>query len=271
MSQDAHNHTDGYVPGTLALQHNIEANRVHAKSAYIEDRLQVKVIDMPGRKELYEPFDQLPQINGSIAIGVNHHFEVQGTNAGDADVTFAANVAGIQMQTDGAQDDQVIILPHLDTPQTAWTSIPWGTENEVHWECRIRTDTAITNMIIWAGLKLTNTSAIDTDNDQVFFRYSTDDSNTTWRAIDSINNNDINTDSGVTVQASTVYKLRIEIDASRIARFYINNKLVRTTTALTNGTDLIPYVGVEDRSADGTAATIFLIDEKISRLIHESS
>ena len=32
-------------------------------------------------------------------------------------------------------NDQVIVLPHLDSSQTAWTNILWGTENQTHWAC----------------------------------------------------------------------------------------------------------------------------------------
>lgn len=221
----------------------------------------------PGRYYLEEFFPQLPQLNASVGIAANTNFEILGTNASDDDVTFSATIGGIQLQTDGGDNDQVIVLPHLDSNQSAWTGIKWGTENQVVWECAIRTDASVAAILIWAGLKLTNTPTIATDDDQVFFRFSTDDSNTTWRCISSVGGTDTNTDSGVTVSASTTYKLKIAIDADRKAQFSINGAVVHTTGALTNDVDLIPYVGVQ--ALTGAAKTMHLCYEKIGRVLFE--
>ena len=221
----------------------------------------------PDRYYLEEFFKQLPVLNADIAVSTNLDFEILGTNATAAQVTNSATEAGIVLTTAGADNDQVFILPHLDTGQSGWTTKLWGTENEVIWECSIRTGSAITAELVFAGLKLTNDPTIATDNDQVFFRYSTDDSNTTWRVIDSIGGTDTNTDSGVTVAASTIYNFRIEIDSSRVARCYINDVCVRTTSALTNDVDLIPYVGIQALAAAAKNITLFY--EKISRKLFE--
>ena len=93
----------------------------------------------PNRYNLVENFPRLPSINASIGIAVNTDFEVLGTNASADDVTVAATIGGIQLQTDGADNDQVIIAPHLDSGQSAWTGVKWGTENQVIWEAVIRT------------------------------------------------------------------------------------------------------------------------------------
>ena len=197
----------------------------------------------------------------------NKHFEILGTNASSDDVTFATTDAGILFTLDGADNDQVILLPHLDTDQTAWTGVKWGTENQVEWECAIKTGSVVTTTLIWAGLKLTNTPTIATDADQVMFRFSTDDSDTYWMCIDSIGGSDTSTSSGVTVAASTWYRLRIKILASRAAQFYINDVLVHTTSALTDDVDFIPYIGVQ--ALDAMAPTLGVAYEKISRLLYE--
>ena len=176
-------------------------------------------------------------------------FEILGTNASSDDVTFYVE-GGILVETDGADGDEVIMLPHLDANQSAWSQVTWGTDQEVVWEAFIQT-TDITNAIIWAGLKLTNTEVVATDNDQVFVRYEDDVNSGKFQAVWSIGGTDTTTDTGVTAAVSTRYHIQVVIDASRIARFYLNGSLVATTTALTNATDLIPYIGV---AADGAAA-----------------
>ena len=224
----------------------------------------------PERYELVEYFKHTPGLNADLAnateatrVPRNRDFETLGTNATSALVTFGTTTAGITLTTAGAINDQIIILPHLDTNQTSWTGTLWGTENQVLWECCLVTSATITNQILWAGLKLTNVPAIADDADQVYFRYSTGDSNTTWRCISSVGGTDTNTDSGITVAASTQYRFTIQIDPSRVARFYINEQLVHTTGALTNDVDLIPYVGIQALSA--AAAAVNLVYEKISR------
>lgn len=224
------------------------------------------------RYELVERFEHTPGINADLAnateatrVPRNRNFEVLGTNASTDDVTFSATVGGIQLQTDGADNDQVIILPHLDTNQTAWTGVKWGTENQVIWECVLRTDASIASVTIWAGLKLTNTSVVATDNDQAFFRFDGGVAN--WEAVTSIGGTDTETNTGVAVAANTTYYLKIEIDSDRKAHYYINNNEVYVSSALTNDVDLIPYVGVHANTA--AAKTIHLVAEKISRIIYE--
>ena len=237
--------------------------------------LNKPVIEGSDRYVLTENYNRLPHARATCdqeytteaARNASLDFESLGTSAADGDIVHGTTVAGVQLETAGADNDQVIILPHLNTGQTAWTDTLWGTENQVQWEAVIKTNSAIATTLIWAGLKKTNTELIATDADQVFFRYSTDDSDTTWRCIASIAGVDVNQDSGVTVEASKIYYFRIEIDSSRQAHFFINNKEVYRSEALTNDVDLIPYVGV--MALDTAAITIWLAKQKISRYIYE--
>lgn len=241
----------------------------------------------PGRYYLEEFFVKIPDANAVIGTGysdadataaanlvittarqvANKDFELLGTNADIADFSFSTIAGGIKLETGSADNDQVIILPHLDTAQTAWAGILWGTENQVIWEAQLRTSASVATILLWAGLKLTNTPTIATDADQVYFRFDTDVPDTNWQVISSIGGTDTTTDSGVAVAASTNYNLRIEIDSSRKAIFYINDVLVHTTTALTNDVDLIPYVGVQQLSSGDASVT--LCYEKISRILFE--
>lgn len=235
--------------------------------------MQKPVVESYKRYVLEENFSHLPYLNATIdqvytteaARAANKHFELLGTNAADAKSTFAATVGGVSLVTAGADNDQMIVLPHLDTAATAWTGVLWGTENQVIWEAVIRTS-AITLCTIWAGLKLTNTSVIATDADQVMFRYAAA-SDTYWNMIDSIGGTDTATVSDVTVVANTNVYFRIELDSDRKAHFFINNEEKYISGALTDNIDLIPYVGIHANT--GAAKTLNLVKEKISRIIFE--
>lgn len=258
----------------------------------------------PDKYHLEEYFMQRPALNATNIIdadandaaalaafvAANKNFEILGTNASDGDVTFSSTIAGLQLQTDGGDNDSVIVLPHLDSNQTAWSGVKFGTENQVQWECMIRTDAAVTVMAIHAGLKLTNTEVYATDDDQVYFLYdATDDSgalttNANLHVVYSVGGTDYISDLGIAVAAATNYRLGITIDSDRRASAWVNGvqySLTPATTAggvatgkgsdkslaLTNDVDLIPYVGVTARGA--AAKTIHLSYEKISRIIFE--
>ena len=96
------------------------------------------------RYYLEEYFNLLPGINGDLAstteatnTPVSRSFEILGTNHTSALATYSTTVAGMAMTTATADQDRMIVAPHLDTKQGAWTGTKWGTENQVHWECEI--------------------------------------------------------------------------------------------------------------------------------------
>ncbi len=226
----------------------------------------------------------------------NKDFEVLGTNMTTALATFDTTRGGITITTAGADQDQAIIAPHLDSNQTAWTAIPWGTENQVKWECIISTN-AIDNQKVWAGLKLTNDQLIATDADQLFFKFQTDATNseafddyTLLHFVHSIGGTDYISALPITVAANTTYHLRIEIDSNRQATIFVNgiqynitstsgstggqavtavgkSSVPAKTAALTNDVDLIPYIGIEAGAAAAEALDVHY--EAISRIIFE--
>ena len=219
-----------------------------------------------------------PALNAVLALDENSNaaahlafnvadkdFEVLGTNAVTADVTANAE-GGLTIATHGAATDSTIILPHLDTNQTGWSTTTWGTDQETHWACRIKTGAAVINETIWLGLKLTNTPVIATDDDQAFFRINNAGTAVgTWKIEYSIGGTDTEVDTAIVGAASTEMLFEIKIDASRIARFYINGTLYATSTALTTAKDLIPYVGILSETS-ATAKSMVLYGESISRL-----
>ena len=210
------------------------------------------------RYELVERFNQTPGINGDLAsateatrVPANRDFEVFGTNSTSALCTFSAG-GGITLTTAGADGDVTGVTPHLDTAQTAWAGTNWNTSDRVVFETTIETGANITNAIIIAGLKLTNTAVVATDNDQVFVRYEDDVASGIFQVITSATGTDTTTATTVTVAVSTSYNIKIAINGDRDVHVFINGVLVaRLPAALTANVDLIPYVAVE---ADGAAA-----------------
>ena len=262
------------------------------------------------RYYLEEYFNLLPGINGDLAsttestnTPVNRQFEILGTNHTSALATYSTTVAGMAMTTATADQDRMIVAPHLDTKQGAWSGVLWGSENQTHWECSIRTSAAIDNQKIWAGLKLTNDQLPETDDDQAYFYFATDETNgqlfssyTPLYFIYSIGGADYTTNTGITVAASTNYHLKIAFDSDRKMSVFVNGVQYGLTTsagttfdggtttvtgttqatiadpttksaAMTDDINLIPYIGIE--AGDGAAAALDIQFEAISRLIFE--
>lgn len=203
----------------------------------------------------------------AVRMLVDRNFEVlaptSGSNASSDDVTHYAE-GGITLTTDGADGDGLCIMPHLDTSQSAWNLVTWGTDQSTRWECRFRTGGNIGNAIIWAGLKLTDTDVVITDADQAYFRYENGVNDGEWQAVSSIGGTDTTFDTDVVVAINTEYHFVVDIQADRTARFYINGVLHTTTAALTDTIDLIPYIAVEADGA-GEAKVLHIRMQKISR------
>jgi hypothetical protein len=226
----------------------------------------------------------------------NPNFEVLGTNATSDDIAFATTTAGILLQPDGANGDQLILAPHLDSNQSSWTGTKWGTENQVHWECAIRTDAAdIDDTTIWAGLKLTNTPTMATDADQAYFIYGAEDddagalaTNANLHFVYSVGGTDFVTDLGIVVAAATDYRLGIQIDSDRKISAWVNGVQYGLTvvadadgiavspasgvesslsSALTDDIDLIPYIGIMNQ--DATTRDMVVYYQKMSRIFFE--
>ena len=196
------------------------------------------------RYYLEEYFKQRPILNADldavytveVARAGNIDFEVLGTNMTSALCTFPTTVAGITMTTAGADADQGILVPTLDTAgtkqeQSAWSGVNWGTENQVHWETSIRTSSAIDNQKIWAGLKLTSDQLPETDANQAYFYFATDATNgqllsdyTPLYFMYSIAGADYTTNTGITVAASTNYHLKIKFDSDRKMSIFVNGR-----------------------------------------------
>jgi len=298
--------------GPIRSENNVQLISKTASTGVVHDRTQMSSRLWDARRYyLYEPFLQRPGLNAiniidpdandasalAVTQAANKNFETLGTNMTTALTTFPGTQAGILMTTAGSDQDQSILLPHLDTNQSAWSKVLWGTENSVEWECSINLP-AIDNQNVWAGLKLTNVPELATDADQAYFNFLTDADNsgqsmsdfTKLHFIYSVNGTDYISQLPITVAATTNYHLRIKIDSDRKATIYVNGiqynvtstsgstggtavtavqpgKAATLSTALKNDVDLIPYIGIEANA--GAAEAINVHYTAISRNVYE--
>jgi hypothetical protein len=249
---------------------------------------------------LEEWFLQRPGLNANIdqastvevQRALNRNWEALGTNMTTALCTFNTTSAGVVATTAGADQDQAILTPHLDTAATAWAGCLWGTENQVHFETSIALP-AIDNQNVWAGLKLTNAPELATDDDQAYFNFLTDADNsgqtytdfTKLHFVHSIGGTDYISQLPITVAATTIYHLRIVFDSDRKLSIFVNGQQYNVTStsgstggtavttgttksaAMTNDVDLIPYIGIEANA--GAAEAIHCHYVAASRIINE--
>ena len=296
--------------GPIRSENNVQLISKTASTGVVHDRTQCFGLKDARRKYLYEAFYQRPGLNAiniidpdandatalAVTQAANKNFETLGTNYTTALTTFSATQAGITMTTATADQDQGILLPHLDTNQTAWSGTKWGTENQVEWECSISLP-ALDNQKVWAGLKLTNDQLVATDANQMFFKYQTDATNseaftdfTKWHFVYSVANTDYISQLPITVAADTQYHFKIEVDSDRKAAIFVNGIQYNVTTtsgstggtavtavqpgkaavktkALTDDIDLIPYIGIENGAAAAEVLNVHY--QAISRNVFE--
>jgi len=296
--------------GPVRSKENFKLYSVTDSTGVDSDRTQGFGIKDARRFYLEEYFHQRPGLNAvniidpdadsasdlAITQAANKNFETLGTNYTTALTTFASTSAGILMTTATADQDQAILLPHLDTNQSVWSGTKWGTENSVEWECSLQiaqTD----NEKVWCGLKKTNDQLIATDTEQAFFKYATDATNgesltsaTKWNFVHSIGGTDYISILPITVAANTPYHFKIKIDSDRKATIFVNGIQYHITTtsgstggtavtavqpsetavktaAITDDVDLIPYIGIEN--GDAAAAVLNVHYTAISRNVYE--
>ena len=296
--------------GPVRSENNVQLISKTASTGVVHDRTQGFGLRDARRYYLYESFAKKPGLNAVSIIDpdadsasalaayviANRDFETLGTNMTTALTTFPGTSAGIKMTTAGADQDQAILLPHLDANMSAWSKVLWGTENQVEWECSIMLP-ALDNQKVWAGLKLTNDQLVATDDDQIFFKFQSDATNSeafttfaNWHLVHSIGGTDYISKLPIAVAANTPYHLKIAIDSDRKATIFVNGvqynitstagstggtavtaveagKAATKSAALTNDVDLIPYIGIEAGAAAAEAIDVHWTS--ISRHVYE--
>ena len=292
--------------GPVRSKENFKLNSVATSTGIDSDRTQGPGVKDARRFYLEEYFHQRPALNATLDSGgttttaaeltifavANKNFETLGTSMTTALTTFASTSAGILMTTAGSDQDQSILLPHLDTNQSVWSGTKWGTENQVEWECSIMLP-AIDNQWVWAGLKKSNVAELATDTEQAFFTFGTDADNsgqsfddfTKWHFVHSIGGTDYISQIPITVAANTPYHLRIKFDSDRKVEMFLNGVQYDITTtsgstggtavaagtaksaAITNDINLTPYIGIE--ACAGAAEVLNVHYTAISRHAYE--
>jgi hypothetical protein len=277
--------------GPIRSENGMKLISKNSTTGLISDRTLGTPIQDARRVYFDEWFLQRPGLNANIdqvstvevQRALNRNWEALGTNMTTALCTFATTSGGVLATTAGADQDQAILTPHLDTAATAWAGTLWGTENQVHFETSIMLP-AIDNQKVWAGLKLTNDQLVATDANQVFFKFQTDATNseaftdfTKLHFVHSIGGTDYISQLPITVAANTPYHLKITIDSDRKASIFVNGEQYNVTTtsgstggtavtkgttpstALTDDIDLIPYVGIEAGAAAAEAVNVHYV------------
>jgi len=292
--------------GPIRSENGMKLVSKNATTGLISDRTVGDYPKDARRYYLEEWFNRRPGLNANLDQAatievqrtLSYDFEALGTNMTSALCTFGATTGGILATTAGADADQAIVCPHLDDDGTAdtgaitaWSGVQWGTENETHWETSIMLP-ALDNQKVWAGLKLTNDQLVATDDDQAYFKYQTDATNSEaftdyakWHFVHSIGGTDYISVLPITVAINTPYHFKIEVDSDRKASIFVNGIQYNVTTtaastggtavttgttptaALTDDVDLIPYVGIEAGAAAAEAVNVHYV--ACSRNVYE--
>ncbi len=224
------------------------------------------------RYALFTDFTQIPKLDatfelndGSLAnleattetaLIAHPGLMMEGTNAVNTCGAYAAS-GGVTLTTTTASADQVIISPasHANLPNP-WYTTEWSTAKQVRFSCVIETASAnLATTTIWAGLKLTKASAVDTDNDQAFFRFA-GASDTYWTMNTSNNGTDSSVNTTKAPAVSTVYAFDINVDSNRYPHYYINGDWVGTGVQLASLTTLKPFIGVQTATTAARAITV---------------
>ena len=236
----------------------------------------------------------------SHILNKNPNLMITGTNADGvgADCSWATAKGGIFLQTDGGDNDQIILFPRGGAAadpinSSMWATTLWQSDSEVHWEGAICTGASIADTAIFAGLKLTAVGTYATDADQAYFLYSSNDdmgalsTNADLHFVYSVGGVDYITDlklDGVqiAVTADTRYRLKIEVDSNRQVSAFVNEVQYGLVTSATAGggtqsvattkslalTTNIPLKGtIGVQALTGSAKDLYVFYERISRVI----
>ncbi len=191
-------------------------------------------------------------------------FEVQGTNGVSSSTSIVAE-GGVLLTTAGADNDQIIIVPHQDSNQTAWKEVTWGSDREVSYQCLVKTGTNIGNVAYVLGLKSDLDMGID-DADLGVFNFNTDDSDVNWGFVgNEAAGTVVDTDTGITVTINTLYKMRLTCGPDSIMKAFINDEYVGEQSFEAGAEDFTPLVGVQALS--GAADVLTVYGQKIGRTL----
>jgi hypothetical protein len=220
-----------------------------------------------------DDFQLLPPV-GAAAASNNASWTITGTGTVPTPVIAAPSTNGLAgftlaTRTASAADADQARIFGLTPSQWSRSVTPTAlTSHELEFD--IATPSAITEQAIFAGLKLTDTGVLATDNDQAYFLYDTTAtspaaSTSQWVCVSSVGGTDTVTASGVTVAVSTNYNLRIVLRTDKKAYFYINDALVHTAATAFAGTEALKVsAGVISRTAAGAPHSVVFRKARLS-------
>lgn len=222
-----------------------------------------------------EFFTQAVKLNASIGFPVNQNYELAGTNAADANSGFDAD-GGNSLVTAGAANDQMVIQAHKDAGQSAINAIAWQAQKYWRFETRVLLGSVITSAIVWAGMKLVETSAAN-DANQAMFRYQDGVNGGRWQLI-TVNAGVPNTlDSGIVAAAADEVWLAVDVvyntaDNTFVPQYFIGRnygdlQFVGQGASLLTATSLLPVVAVQGTAASPRSLTVRHIGTSIQRFI----
>ena len=254
------------VKDTIALAEDFSVKRKQIPMSLAEH-------EAVQRASHVEQFNLRPAIAGDIASGTgdavtryNSDFIVAGTNMTTALATFDGD-GGVTLTTAGADNDQCILSARTGS---RLINLNWNTAKKLRFAATISMGTVSYLDAIAVGFKLTNAADTTTDNDQCMFWVSNGTATTgSVECVYSIAGTDVSvtpTDNSVMnngFAVNTDYDLLIEIDSSRVPRFYLDGDLVATGTALTALATFEPFVILE--SGTGAARDIDIRYLSVSR------
>lgn len=233
------------------------------------------------RIELYEPFYNRPilaadldpstinQAAVRLLTGANRHWVISGTNAANAGSALDVD-GGVSLTTAGANNDQIILAPAgaiNSIEQSPWGRTEWEPEHESRFECLLELP-SIAAAKVHAGFGLSAVLDQTTDADQCKFVFNTGGavSVANWTAVTSIAGTDDEDDTDEAAAASTSVRLGIRIDSDRVPTFWIDGVEVHEGSALAEGANLIPFIGIQALTA--AAKTLKVRWVRCSRLIN---
>jgi hypothetical protein len=212
-----------------------------------------------------------------LTQGANRNFMVAGTNMTSALSVLAAS-GGITLTTAGANNDQALLIPATainSVDQSAWTKTDWLTQKSPRFHCLVSLS-SVASVRFFAGLKLTSTPTLATDDDQAYLSFDTGSSvsATGWRLVSSATGTDADKAARALgqagnavypdVAAATDYLLSVIVDATRVPHFYVNGEFVGAGQQLTTAIGLKPFVGIQALTGAAKAITVRLV--RASRL-----
>ena len=175
----------------------------------------------------------LVTVFGNIEKGIHHvnqNYILSGAGTPNVDYDCINGYSGIKLTTSTTASDQALIYPN-STGHNALSSGVLRPDGRIEFEASVIFPSIATVFSFVAGLKLTSTPLITTDDNQAMFIFGQDEplvasgdlsSNTNLLFVYSVGGSDYVTDTGLAVVADREYHLKITINKQKKITIFIN-------------------------------------------------